>query len=100
MGNIVQIHCCLCQVEFSSFIAAAKQIGERVWDSSAIYSLTLLCVKKIPYGNTSTSRPLGPDPVAIFYCAELCFFQELVSASIGPPSLQALAAHTLLQTTY
>ena len=87
-------------ISISSFIAVAKQIGERVWDSSAVYSLTLLCVQKIPYGNTSTSGPSGPDPVGIFYCAELHFFQEFVSAPIGPPSLQALAAHTLLQTIY
>ena len=87
-------------ISISSFIAAAKQIGEKVWDSSAIYSLTLLCVQKIPYGNTSTSRPSGPDPVGIFYCAEVYFFQEFVSAPLGPPSLQALAADTLLQTTY
>ena len=35
-------------ISISSFIAVPKQIGERVWDSSAVYSLTLLCVQKNP----------------------------------------------------
>lgn len=85
-------------ISISSFIAAAKQIGKG-FGILLLSTLLPYSVSKIPYGNTPPSRPLGPDPVAIFYCAELCFFQELVSAPIGPLSLQALAAHTLLQTT-
>ena len=55
---------------------------------------------KIYYENFSTSQPLSLEPCAVFHSAQLQFLQGFLFASLRPPSLQALAAYTLLQTAY
>ena len=50
--------------------------------------------KNIPCENTSTSRPTGPDP-----CGTFCSTLIPPGVPFCTPSLQALAARILLQTT-
>ena len=55
---------------------------------------------EIYHENFSASRSLSLEPHAIFHSTQLQFLQGFVFASIGPPSLLALAAYTLIQTAY
>ena len=62
--------------------------GDFLLSSLSPYSMS----KKIPHGNTPTSRASGPDPEGIFHCIELQLLQEFHFAALRSPSLQALAA--------
>lgn len=105
MGNIVQTRRCLCQKESSGSLQFYRShqtwIRERIWRSSAVQSLTHLTqCPKVYYENFSISWPSRLEPHATFYNSQLQFFQEFLFAPLGHPSPQALAAHSLLQTTY
>ena len=104
MGNIVQTRYCLCQMESSGspqfYCSRQTDRGKGLGFFSCLVSHLNLYPKKILCGNTPTSRPSDPDPHGILHCAQLQFLQEFLFATLGPPSLQALASHSLLQTTY
>ena len=82
----------------SSFTSARTK-RQRILGFSAVWCLTSLNAQKFTV-NFSASRPLSLQPRAIFHSAQLQFLQGFYFATDGPPSLQALAAYTLLQTAY
>ena len=98
-----QTQCCLCETKSSGeaqFFYTCQD--ERAKDFGFFCCLVthLTQCPEIYCENFSASRPLSLQPCAIFHSARLQFLQGFYFATDGPPSLQALAAYTMLQTAY
>ena len=95
--------CCLCETKSSAearFFYTCQD--ERAKDFGFFCCLVshLTQCPEIYCENFSASQPLSLQPRAIFHSTQLQFLQGFYFATDGPPSLQALAAYTLLQTAY
>ena len=81
--NIVQTHCCMCQMESSGFPqfyrGCQTDRGEDLGFFYFLVSQLTLCEKK-------KKSPVVIFPVAFFHCAHLRFFQEFLSIPLGSDS--------------
>ena len=80
-------------------ILGARKIGQMIWGSSAVQSLTSLLCPEV-YENFSACWFQSLEACAIFHSAQLQFLQGFPFPSTHPLPLQSLATSTLLWTAY